>query len=190
MIEEVLSVKCQVLSRASPPGSLPRPLTSSLTLPTCGGTPAAEGLSYQTNPNLRGRDGARRTNKPNLATWHGHLARGSQSWAGRPCHYVPIRRSAFPEGLSCETNPICHLARWDPQNPSRQTKPISPGRCRAGTPNLRGADYAKQTQFRRDTAWGTRAGVRLCQTKPNLGGLGYLEERDTGHRANAPNKPN
>jgi hypothetical protein len=50
MIEEVLRVKCQVLSRASRAGSHPRPLTSNFTLQTFGGTPAAEGLSCQTKP--------------------------------------------------------------------------------------------------------------------------------------------
>jgi len=38
-------------------------------------------------------------------------------------------------------------------------------------------NHAKRTQFpRRDTGQGTRAGVRLCKTKPNLGKLGYLRD--------------
>jgi hypothetical protein len=50
MVEDILSVKCQVLSRAGRAGSLPRPLTSNLTLQPSGPAPAAEGHSYQTKP--------------------------------------------------------------------------------------------------------------------------------------------
>jgi hypothetical protein len=51
----------------------------------------------QTNPicprtgrKWRGRGASTESNapnEPNFTTWHGHLARGSEPWAGCPCHY-------------------------------------------------------------------------------------------------------
>ncbi len=64
------------------------------TKPISGGT--RDGVNCTNKPNLEcppPRRGALRTNKANfrLATQHGHLARGFQSWAGRPC-YGAVRR--------------------------------------------------------------------------------------------------
>jgi hypothetical protein len=116
MIEEVLRVKCQVSSRAGRPGSLPRLLASNLTLQTP--APPPTGLLVQTNPFRPRRTGIIPVGEVGFA-W------GSESWARRPCHYMPIRRSAFPG------EPIV------PNKPNFAGR-ASPGRWK----------YAKRTQFR------------------------------------------
>jgi hypothetical protein len=109
-----------------------------------------------------------------LMIWVGRLRRASRTGGlgicpdAPPFHYSiipPFQSHAYcakqtqlgwsgegPEGEMCETNPI----------------PATSGRSRAGTPNLRRADYAKQSQTWE--SWGIRErarwGSRVCETKP------------------------
>ena len=71
------------------------------------------------------------------------------------------RRRDGSRGRLCETKPIRHPLARDPRDRSRETKPITSWRCRARTPNLRGANRAKQTQSRAAGDWG-----QVVQTKP------------------------
>jgi hypothetical protein len=69
--------------------------------------------SRQTNPicprtgrKWRGRGTSAESNapnKPNFNTWHGHPARESEPWAGRPCHYSA--GPAGPPGAGCTNKP-------------------------------------------------------------------------------------
>jgi hypothetical protein len=43
-------------------------------------------------------------------------------------------------GKLCETNPICRLPHRDRRDRSRETKPVAPGSCWAGTPSPRRAE--------------------------------------------------
>jgi hypothetical protein len=94
MIEKVSSVKCQVLSRAGRAGSLPRPLTSDLTLQTPGGTPAPKAYRAKQSQLAggAGRDAvrlykqtqfpARRVGRgPGDGGHGGKCAKQSQTWA-------------------------------------------------------------------------------------------------------------
>jgi hypothetical protein len=83
----------------------------------------------------------------------------------------------FDCGL-CETNPICPPPRWDQRDRSRdiasmprfgQQSQSRPRRCRAGTPNPRRDDYAKQSQFAampRGMGPGGRGTRGVVQTNP------------------------
>jgi hypothetical protein len=205
MIEEVLSAKCQVLGRASRTGSLPRPLTSVLALQTCGGTPAAGGLSCETKP----IPATRHTHHPTIP-------------ARRPsCQTNPIRGSStgVREAIMRNKAKLGRAGTYG-QRPSpctrRQSRPagaIEPNRAkqtqfapaqndRWGIPHsARECDCAKQTQFgpgqwlRRD---------RMCETKPKdrsrqsvAGSRLYKQTQFAGaNRATSPrcpasgNKPN
>ena len=162
MIEEVLSVKCQVLSRAGWAGSLPRPIASNLTLQTSGGTPAAEGLSYQTKP-IPSRNAHRFT----ILLFH-HSSpmmivpnkANSPGGAGLSCTNKPNFRQSgeSPGGETCETNPIrsspedlAGQALPYPWAKLRQTNPIPPGRLAGslGAANVRN----KPNQNHRQSRW-------------------------------------
>jgi hypothetical protein len=103
---------------------------------------------------------------------------------------LPVRRSAFPGGQPCETNPIFPVRQGRPSSRLkalalppvrgrlRQTNPIPsiqdipafhPSRPTPIAPN--------KANFRGPTG---RAGGRSCQTKPNLVRMGYLEEGEPG----------
>ncbi len=67
-------------------------------------------------------------NEPNLRVgpWHGHPARGCESWAGCPCHCTAGwdgATQARDEGQLCKTNPISE------ESPMSSVKPESPSGC-------------------------------------------------------------
>jgi hypothetical protein len=97
----------------------------------------------------------------------------------RACQTNPIRpglgRARFRVEGRCETKPIRQMARWDQQNPARQTKPISPWmasgedaqpsiRSRAGSMKSRGQSYQTKPIPGCDR-WG-RAWSLSCETNP------------------------
>jgi len=187
MIEEVLSFRCQVLSRAGRAGSLPRPLTSNFTLYTSN---SADGRLYK------------QTQFPGLAVFGWPAPPGAPARAYKQTQFPRLRISDSrfktdlrdaPCGLPGPRAGCTNKPNWSER--SVRNKPnLHPQRRiggASGTPNAicrvwepdppyRACNCTKQTQFPggagRDEASGTVPG-RLVQTKPIPGVVG--RERPT-----------
>jgi hypothetical protein len=80
--------------------------------------------------------------------------------------------------------------RLGPGGRNMRNKPNRPAGSGPGVEE-HGCDYAKQSQFpvRPDAAWETRADVRSCETKPNLGRMGHLRDGAPGTCLSCETKP-
>jgi len=217
MIEEVLSFRCQVLSRAGRAGSLPRPLTSNFTLYTSN---SADGRLYKQTqfpglavfgwPAPPGAPAAR-TNKPNFPDCGFRIPDSRQTCGTPPAacrtegrlykqtQLVGAKRAKQTQSAPAEKN------RWGKRDPKRdlprlgarptlqgvqlhQTNPIS-WRSRAGRGLRNGA---RTSCTNKANSWRCRAGT----SNPCAGAQGRLyEEPIVPNKANsperiAPNKPN
>jgi hypothetical protein len=153
--------------------------------------------SCETKPNLGGlghlADGTCRElivrNEANFgyAAWHGHPARGPESWAGCPCHLRPImqnepnsRRCRVGRGLGDEgqmrkTNPIC-------PPPDGQAGPWLEPVVR--NPNFGHRGCREPPLFR-------SSGVcQSCETNPIAGRAGWAGAWRTRAGGCCTNKPN
>jgi hypothetical protein len=187
MIEEVLSVKCQVLSRAGQARSLPRPLTSNSALRASAKSPAKS--LVQTKPNL-GNMGRLGNESPRRGLscetepiWAVGLGPGGRNAQNKPNWQEPIVRNkanlqiadwgrAFAGWPIARNEPnlagrpvVRNKANfgesgWDRRAKRAKQTQFAPGQSgRAAA----GANRAKQTQFQVNWAAGTG---RWCETKP------------------------
>jgi hypothetical protein len=185
MIEEVLGVRCEVLSPASRVSSLRSLLTADFTPQTLGGTPTGGRQLRKTKPNLGklGHLGMMRgnlalqnmENRPNLAQAGPGASRPGGRWQGvRLCktkqnlgkleHLGGRSGGVWGTRRVVQTNPIWRDARCGPSlGPARvgcTNKPNS-ARSRRGSPH-------KQTQFRPLCRSGDRRSRegKSCETNP------------------------